>query len=103
MPLRGLRPQVRWIAGLLYVRAPGSSSCPPVARSVKVAGHQTLVIDVSPKVPKGIACTDDLTGHNSQIAAPDGVDKHEPVTARLLDQGKMSDPFPVDVIKATYQ
>lgn len=98
-PLDGNEPAVRWTPNGFEVRAFGSSSCPPVATGVEVQDASSVVIEVEPK--QGGACTDDLAPHNSFVAAPDGLDRKEPLMVRLRSESGLTRPIEVQFIDNT--
>lgn len=103
LPPDGPGTEVVWIEDSLYVVFPGSSACPPTARSVEVVSDTEWVIDVTPRTGTGAVCTADLVPHRSRIEAPSNADPDAEVMATILNHGERSEPVPVTVHDAPDQ
>jgi len=97
LPPDGPGAEVVWIEDSVYVVVPGSSSCPPKARSIEVVSGTEWIIEVSPRAGDDVACTADLVPHRSRIAAPATADPEADVTAKIVEDGERPRSVPVTV------
>ena len=82
-----LQPFASWLDGgeQIALTLYGSSGCPPVGDTMRVASSNSLVVSVVP-IPPDQACTADYAPHTTVFATPDDVTTSSDVSIRVDDQ-----------------